>query len=167
MDRAHIEAIVDGSLRAVGFEAAEVAGRSPFELSFGEMRRVAFAIAHALAPDLLLLDEPASCLDRAGRAVLEALVTARLDQGAAVVIASHDPSHLENLCTACSNRDLSLDLTPRFRLRLTRRPGQLLSVLTPEEGTRIINHLALFMPARRGEHFVTVVTPFGVMATST
>jgi ABC-type sulfate/molybdate transport systems ATPase subunit len=62
------------------------------------MRRVAFAIAYALAPKLLLLDEPASCLDRAGRAVLAALVHAHLDAGAAVVIASHDPSHLEGLC---------------------------------------------------------------------
>jgi ABC-type glutathione transport system ATPase component len=72
--------------------------RSPFQLSFGEMRRVAFAIAHALAPDLLLLDEPASCLDRAGRDVLDALVAARTDAGAAVVIVSHDPVSLAHRC---------------------------------------------------------------------
>lgn len=98
MDAVRIAAIVDESLRAVGFDPAEVAGCSPFELSFGEMRRVAFAIAYAMAPGLLLLDEPASCLDRAGRAVLETLVATHLDQGASVVIASHDPSHLGYLC---------------------------------------------------------------------
>jgi energy-coupling factor transporter ATP-binding protein EcfA2 len=97
-DRARIDAIVDESLRAVGFDPAEVARRSPFELSFGEMRRVAFAIVHAMAPAVLLLDEPASCLDRAGRAVLDTLVDARLGAGAAVVVASHDPAHLEGLC---------------------------------------------------------------------
>jgi energy-coupling factor transport system ATP-binding protein len=98
VDRGRIDTIVDESLRAVEFDPAWAAGCSPFELSFGEMRRVAFAIAHALAPELLLLDEPASCLDRAGRAVLARLVNARLDAGAAVVVASHDLSHLEGLC---------------------------------------------------------------------
>jgi energy-coupling factor transport system ATP-binding protein len=97
-DAQRVDAIVGESLRAVGFDPAEVLERSPFELSFGEMRRVAFAIAHAIAPDLLLLDEPASCLDRAGRDVLAALVVSRLDAGAAVVIASHDRNHLDGLC---------------------------------------------------------------------
>jgi energy-coupling factor transport system ATP-binding protein len=112
-DRHHLDAIVDASLRAVGFDPVEAAGRSPFELSFGEMRRVAFAIAHAIAPSLLLLDEPASSLDPAGRAVLRALVAARLGAGAAVVIASHDPSHLHPLC------DRVLELT-NGRLGATR-----------------------------------------------
>ena len=98
VDRGRIDATVEESLRAVGLDPALAAQRSPFELSFGEMRRVAFAIAHALAPELLLLDEPASCLDRAGRAVLARLVNARLDAGAAVLVASHDLSHLEGLC---------------------------------------------------------------------
>lgn len=98
MNRVELDAVVNESLRAVGFDPADVSGRSPFQLSFGEMRRVAFAIAHAMAPDLLLLDEPASSLDRAGRAVLEALVSTRLEAGASVVVASHDPFHLEGLC---------------------------------------------------------------------
>ncbi|HXV14977.1 MAG TPA: ATP-binding cassette domain-containing protein [Candidatus Krumholzibacteria bacterium] len=93
-----VDAIIGESLRAVGFDPAEMIARSPFELSFGEMRRVAFAIAHAIAPDLLLLDEPASCLDRAGRDVLAALVASRLEAGAAVVVASHDRTHLDGLC---------------------------------------------------------------------
>ncbi|MCI0451119.1 MAG: energy-coupling factor ABC transporter ATP-binding protein, partial [Candidatus Latescibacteria bacterium] len=93
-----IDAVVEISLRTVGLDPAEVMERPPFELSFGEMRRVAFAIAHAIAPDLLLLDEPASCLDRAGRDVLATLVASRLDAGAAVVVASHDRTHLDDLC---------------------------------------------------------------------
>ncbi len=97
VDAASLDAIVRQSLIAVGLDPAS-AGRSPFQLSFGEMRRVAFAIAHAMAPGLLLLDEPASCLDRAGRDVLAGLVGARLDAGASVVVASHELEHLHGLC---------------------------------------------------------------------
>jgi len=78
------------ALNRVGLDAGQFAPRSPFELSFGEMRRVAFAIASALEPDLLLLDEPASCLDARGRAVLESLVRHAATRGAAVIIASHE-----------------------------------------------------------------------------
>lgn len=102
---AQIEEITCESLRAVGLDPAETLERSPFQLSFGEMRRVAFAIAHAMAPALLLLDEPASCLDRAGREVLADLVTARVNAGASVVIASHDPAHLDGL----TDRIISLE----------------------------------------------------------
>mgnify|MGYP001198623830 CR=1 FL=1 len=102
---ARIEEIARESLCAVGLDPAETLERSPFQLSFGEMRRVAFAIAHAMAPALLLLDEPASCLDRAGHEVLADLVAARANAGAAVVIASHDTAHLDGLC----DRILSLE----------------------------------------------------------
>ena len=78
------------ALNRVGLDAGHFAPRSPFELSFGEMRRVAFAIASALDPDLLLLDEPASCLDARGRAVLESLVGHAAGRGAAVIVASHE-----------------------------------------------------------------------------
>jgi energy-coupling factor transport system ATP-binding protein len=85
------------SLRAAGLEPDVFLERSPFQLSFGEMRRAAFAIAESLAPDLLLLDEPASCLDADGRLALRSLVGRRLDAGGAVVVASHDLAHLQEL----------------------------------------------------------------------
>ncbi|HXS08989.1 MAG TPA: ATP-binding cassette domain-containing protein, partial [Candidatus Krumholzibacteria bacterium] len=78
------------ALNRVGLDAGHFAQRSPFELSFGEMRRVAFAIASALDPDLLLLDEPATGLDARGRAVLESLVGHAAGRGAAVIVASHE-----------------------------------------------------------------------------
>jgi energy-coupling factor transport system ATP-binding protein len=80
-------------LEVVGLEpGASFAARSPFELSFGEMRRVAFAIAVSLDPGLLLLDEPTSCLDAAGRAVLDRVIRRAVAQGATVMIASHEES---------------------------------------------------------------------------
>jgi energy-coupling factor transport system ATP-binding protein len=80
------------ALNRVGLDPGRFAPRSPFELSFGEMRRVAFAIAWALDPELLLLDEPASCLDASGRAVLDGLIDDASARGAAVMIASHERS---------------------------------------------------------------------------
>jgi energy-coupling factor transport system ATP-binding protein len=82
----------------VSLDPGVFAARSPFQLSLGEMRRVAFAIAAALEPGLLLLDEPSSCLDRAGRGVLDALVRARLHAGASVIVASHEEAHLARVC---------------------------------------------------------------------
>jgi energy-coupling factor transporter ATP-binding protein EcfA2 len=68
--------------------------RMPFTLSFGEMRRVAFAIARALKPRLLLLDEPTSCLDDDGISTFEQMIRQSRDDGCTVVIASHDNSVL-------------------------------------------------------------------------
>ncbi|MDH3199051.1 MAG: energy-coupling factor ABC transporter ATP-binding protein [Candidatus Krumholzibacteria bacterium] len=86
------------ALRAVGLEPGQFAERFPFHLSLGEMRRVAFAVAGALAPDLLLLDEPTSCLDRAGVDALRARVAEARALGAAVVVASHDVAFLCETC---------------------------------------------------------------------
>jgi energy-coupling factor transporter ATP-binding protein EcfA2 len=82
------------AMREMGLDPAVFGARSPFHLSAGEMRRVAFAIASSLSPGLLLLDEPASCLDAAGRAALDALIRARTGAGGAVAIVSHDPGHM-------------------------------------------------------------------------
>jgi energy-coupling factor transport system ATP-binding protein len=80
----------EAALGRVGLEPGRFAPRSPFELSFGEMRRVAFAIAWALEPVLLLLDEPASCLDVHGRLLLASMVAEAAKRGAAVLLASHE-----------------------------------------------------------------------------
>ncbi|HET6348773.1 MAG TPA: ATP-binding cassette domain-containing protein [Candidatus Krumholzibacteria bacterium] len=79
----------EAALTEADLNPVDVAARSPFELSVGEMRRVAFAIAFALEPELLLLDEPTSCLDAAGRVVLNRLIRTRTREGAAVLTAAH------------------------------------------------------------------------------
>ena len=64
------------------------------ELSLGEQQRVAVARALVLQPAVLLADEPSTHQDADhGRTVFEALRRAA-DNGAVVVVASHDPDGL-------------------------------------------------------------------------
>jgi len=93
------------ALMRVGLDPGLFLDRSPFSLSLGEMRRLAFAITFALSPKLLFLDEPTSCLDRAGRGVLADLVDALRSRGGTVVVASHDVPYLR----AATDRVLTIE----------------------------------------------------------
>ncbi|HYK81769.1 MAG TPA: ATP-binding cassette domain-containing protein [Gemmatimonadales bacterium] len=65
-------------------------GRRRHELSDGEVQRVAVARALAVAPDVLLLDEPASAADRAAAQTLfRVLAEERAQRPLAVCLASH------------------------------------------------------------------------------
>ncbi|HVN99233.1 MAG TPA: ATP-binding cassette domain-containing protein [Steroidobacteraceae bacterium] len=75
------------ALRRVG--AARLARRPCGELSYGQARRVLFARALALRPDILLLDEPYTGLDAPTRARLQALVDNLAAMQHAIVIATH------------------------------------------------------------------------------
>ena len=64
--------------------------RTRAELSEGEIQRVAIARALAIAPDILLLDEPVSSADRATAATLYGVLEEeRLSRGLTVCLASH------------------------------------------------------------------------------
>jgi energy-coupling factor transporter ATP-binding protein EcfA2 len=92
---------VRGALSRVGLAPESFLQRLPFSLSLGEMRRLAFAIADALRPKLLLLDEPTSCLDAAGRRMLAELIGKLRSEGATVVTASHDADMLRRTMDRC------------------------------------------------------------------
>ena len=80
---------VASALRLVGLEAYQ--GRYPHQLSGGQQQRVALARALAPAPDLILMDEPFSSLDRGLREQLRTEVRAILrERGATVVCVTHD-----------------------------------------------------------------------------
>jgi heme ABC exporter ATP-binding subunit CcmA len=68
----------------------DVIDRSVGTFSRGMAQRVALARALALAPELLILDEPFTALDRAGRALLADLIRAEARAGGAVLLSSHD-----------------------------------------------------------------------------
>ena len=66
-------------------------GRHPLALSRGEAQRVALAKVFRDAAPLVLLDEPESHLDAAGRALLADAVFGAVARGACVLAATHDP----------------------------------------------------------------------------
>lgn len=87
---AAIERHVTDALELVGLDICTIGHRSPFELSGGQMRRVAIAGVLATEPTLLILDEPMAGLDPEGRAEMRALLTRLNRNGVTVVMVSHD-----------------------------------------------------------------------------
>jgi len=68
----------------------ELAGAYPRDLSAGQRQRVALGAVTATQPRLLLLDEPTRGLDRAAKTALAALWRGWLDEGAAILLVTHD-----------------------------------------------------------------------------
>jgi len=76
----------------------------PVQLSGGEQQRVALARAFALAPPILLADEPTGNLDSAtGRVVLDLMLAMNREQGATLVLVTHEES-----VAGCTDRRIIL-----------------------------------------------------------
>ena len=82
------EAIAREKLALVGIDES-LFERSPFELSGGQMRRVAIAGILAVEPSILVLDEPTAGLDPIGRKELMALFKKLHQDGITIVLVTH------------------------------------------------------------------------------
>lgn len=96
---AEVDARVRESLGLVGLDFDDVREKSPFALSGGQQRRVAFAGVLAMRPRTLILDEPVAGLDPAARADFLALIKGLHKRGLTIVMVSHDMDDLANLST--------------------------------------------------------------------
>ena len=88
LPRSEITARVEESLRTVG-----LLGRvwdDPWQLSGGQRQRLAVAVALAMRPQLLVLDEPTSVIDATGRDEFYRLVSAMAEEGTGVIVIDHD-----------------------------------------------------------------------------
>lgn len=77
-------------IQMVGLDI-EMLGRSPFNLSGGQMRRVAIAGILAMDPDILVLDEPTAGLDPRGQfEIMEMFYKLNKEYGKTIVLVTHD-----------------------------------------------------------------------------
>lgn len=98
MPQAEVARRVESSLSRVGLDLATVGDKSPFELSGGQQRRVAFAGVLAMEPEVLVLDEPMAGLDPAARKDFLELIDRLHHEGLTVVMVSHSMDDLANCC---------------------------------------------------------------------
>ena len=98
LSQAEVARRVESSLARVGLDLATVGDKSPFELSGGQQRRVAFAGVLAMEPEVLVLDEPMAGLDPAARSDFLELIDRLHREGLTVVMVSHSMDDLANCC---------------------------------------------------------------------
>ena len=98
LSQAEVARRVASSLARVGLDLATVGDKSPFELSGGQQRRVAFAGVLAMEPEVLVLDEPMAGLDPAARSGFLELIDRLHRDGLTVVMVSHSMDDLANCC---------------------------------------------------------------------
>ncbi len=108
---------VKEACRQVGISFDEYAQRSPFELSGGQMRRVAIAGVLAMRPKVLVLDEPTAGLDPAGReSILSMVKELHSAGGLTVIMVTHSMDDIAKLATrlvVLAKGELVLTGTPR------------------------------------------------------
>ena len=117
LSQEEIDLRVRSALEKVGLAFEEIAPRSPFELSGGQMRRVAIAGVLAMQPKVLILDEPTAGLDPSGRrGILNMVKSLHEAGGLTVIMVSHNMDDISTLATrlvVMSKGELVLTGSPR------------------------------------------------------
>ncbi len=112
-----IDQRVRRAMAHVHLDYDKYADRSPFDLSGGQMRRVAIAGVLAMEPRVLILDEPAAGLDPRGRdRILGMLGELHREGGVTIVMVSHSMDDCARLATrmiVMSKGELVMTDTPR------------------------------------------------------
>lgn len=107
-----VDAHVRRALESVQLDFDELHEKSPFELSGGQQRRVAFAGVLAMRPHTLVLDEPVAGLDPQAREEFLKLISRLHESGLTVVMVSHNMDDLARM----SDRILVLKDGEQFAL---------------------------------------------------
>jgi len=95
-----IDQRVRRAMAHVHLDYNKYAERSPFELSGGQMRRVAIAGVLAMEPKVLILDEPTAGLDPKGRdRILSMVQELHAQGGVTVIMVSHSMDDVARLAT--------------------------------------------------------------------
>lgn len=116
-DKETCEKLAKEALSLVGMDVAAVAKKSPFDLSGGEKRRVAFAGVLAMKPKVLVLDEPTAGLDPRGKKeILQIVHALNREQGVTVIMVSHDMNEVfenaDRVVVFCDGK-VAYDMPPR------------------------------------------------------
>jgi energy-coupling factor transport system ATP-binding protein len=127
----------------VGIDYETTGKVSPFELSGGQMRRVAIAGVLAMRPKVLILDEPTAGLDPAGRrAILSMIRKLHTENSMTTIMVSHNMDDISTLATrliVLSKGTLVMTGTPR---EIFRRAEELKSIgLGVPQGAELVHRL--------------------------
>lgn len=117
LDEAEIDRRVRTAMRRVALDYDKLSQRSVFELSGGQMRRVAIAGVLAMEPQTLVLDEPCAGLDPKGREEILGLISdLHRESGATIVMVSHsmdDVAALAERVIVMKHGKVAMDGAPR------------------------------------------------------
>ena len=98
LDQEEIDRRVRDSMELVGLDFEDMKDRSPFDLSGGQMRRVAIAGVLAMKPQVLILDEPTAGLDPRGREeILGQIKSLYEKKNITIILVSHSMEDIAKL----------------------------------------------------------------------
>ena len=101
----------------LGLDYDHFSGKSPFELSGGQKRRVAIAGVIAMEPEVLILDEPTAGLDPGGRdEIFDLIRSLHANNNMTVILSSHsmdDMAKLVNTLMVMNKGRLEIMGSPR------------------------------------------------------
>jgi ABC-2 type transport system ATP-binding protein len=136
-----------------------------YELSTGQQRRLALALAVAHDPQVLFLDEPTAGLDVATRVELHTLMREMQDKGTTIVLATHDMAEAEEMADRVAIMLSGKIVSTGTPLELTAAGKGLTKVSVRTEGSSLENKEAMFPAVKqwvfKGDYAIYYSTDIG------